>query len=241
LDNSLFLFTDLEHTKHAFVIIMSAMPVTLIVTILTVVFSFAVALVFTVIKIREIKIVSKVIAVWISFLRGTPALVQLFLSYYGVPALLEGVGIPANHASPYIFPIIALVLNGSAFLSEIMRSAWLGVNRGQIEAAYSVGLSGTQMFRRILFPQALKIALPNMGNYIIDILKESSLVFSVGLMDIMGRTRMLSGAEYGVFQLENFVIVALIYWAVCVLIERVFLLVEHRYGRGQMDLGSENG
>jgi L-cystine transport system permease protein len=239
--NSAFLFTDPEHTIHAFETILRALPVTLIVTISTVLFSFVVALGFTAVKIQQVPIVGKIIAVWISFLRGTPVLVQLYLSFYGVPALLESAGINANSWSPYIFPIIALVLHGSAFLSEIMRSAWLGVEKGQIEAAYSIGLGGGQMFRRILFPQAFKIALPNLGNYIIDILKESSLVFSVGLLDIMGRTKMLSQSEYGIYQLENFIIVAFIYWVMCFTVERVFLLAEKRYGRGQANIGTEKG
>jgi L-cystine transport system permease protein len=213
--------------------------VTLLVTSLTIFFSTAIAFLFAAAKIQNIRGVERIITALISFLRGTPVLVQLFIAYYGIPALFESFGIPMNGANIYIFPVTALSLHGAAFLSEIMRSAWLGVDRGQIEAAYSIGMGTFQMFRRILFPQAFKIALPNLGNYTIDMLKESSLVFSVGLLDIMGRTKMLNTAEYGLYQLENYVIVAVIYWVICMAVERCFLFFEKISGRGHADIGTE--
>jgi ABC-type amino acid transport system permease subunit len=132
-----------------------------------------------------------------------------------------------------------LGLNTSAYLSEIMRASVLSVEKGQIEAALSVGLSNFQMFRRILFPQAFKVALPNLGSLAIDLLKDSSLAFSIGVVDIMGKARVLSAQNYGVFQTQSFLTAASIYWLMCLVLEKAVAVLEKKIGRGQTEIGSE--
>jgi len=220
--------------------IVRALPVTLLITFSAFAAGTLFACLFTVARVRNIKILAGLSGGLISFLRGTPLLVQIFLSYYGLPAVMKLAGIDISGFNIILFPVAAMALNCSAFLSEIMRSAYLGVNKGQIEAAYSVGMNSLQMFWRILFPQAFKIALPNLGNFIIDLLKDTSMVFSIGIVDIMGQARNLSAASYGIYQLQSFLAVSLLYWIVCILLEKGVSIFEKSYGKGQKDIGSGN-
>lgn len=169
---------------------------------------------------------------YIAFIRGTPELAQLFLVYFGVPQLLSSAGFDTSAWSPIVFAIITFTLNVSAYLSEVMRSAYLSVGAGQREAAYSVGLSRFQAFRRILFPQAFGVALPNLGNTIIILFKDTSLAFTIGVLDVMGQGKIISSRDFGASQLEIYVVIALIYWTVCILIEKGSLMLEKLYKKG---------
>jgi L-cystine transport system permease protein len=221
-----------EYFIHALGVILQALPVTLMISLNAFVISVFLAFLFAVVRIKKIKILCGVIVVLQSFLRGTPPIVQLFIVFYGLPMILQSIGIDTSNISVYVFPSISLALNSAAFLSEIMRSAWFGVETGQKYAAYSIGMGNFQAFRRILLPQAFKIALPNLGTFTMSILHDTAFVFSVGVVDIMGRTIMLSASSYGLYQTENYIIVSLVYWSMCILIQKGTSLLEQRYGRG---------
>ena len=159
-------------------------------------------------------------------------MVQLLVAYYGVPILLRGMneglgtrfsvnGIPAA-----AFAVFALSLNSGAFMSETIRGAMLAVDAGQLEACYSVNLSTWQALRRILLPQAFTNALPALGNSFISLLKETSLVFNISVIEMMAQAKITGSRSYRFF--EVYIVVALIYWAVCFLMERGIALLEKR-------------
>jgi L-cystine transport system permease protein len=218
-------------------LLIAALPVTFLIAISSFILGSFFAVILAVIRINRTRVLLRLADFSISFLRGTPQLLQLFLVFYGLPLLLKFLGFKVGKVNPVIFTIVALAFSSSAFLSEIIRSAYLGVEKGQIEAAYSVGLSSFQMAKRILFPQMFKIMLPNLGNFLIDLVKNTSLAFSIGIVDIMGKARIIAAAGYGVHQLEVYVAVSLIYWGICVALEKILALFEVQYSKGYADIG----
>ena len=113
-----------------------------------------------------------------------------------------------------------------AYLSEVFRSAYSSVGKDQLEAAYIVGMTDTQALIRIIIPQAFLIALPNLGNYTIDLVKDTAIAFTIGLIDIMGQVKIILGNNYGIGMFEVYVIIAIVYWLICMSIELVTMLLE---------------
>ena len=170
-------------------------------------------------------------------MRCTPSIVLLFLVYYGLPALaLALFGVDINGVSKGVFVILTLTLLFAATLGEIMRSSYLAVDRGQREAALSVGLSEAQAFRRIILPQAATAALPNFGNSLITLMKEGALAYTIGMVDLMGQGNLIIARNYGNFTLETYLALALIYWAMTLIIENLFRRIERALSRGKRGL-----
>ena len=206
--------------------LLTALPVTLLILIIAVIIGILIGMGLTFIRLGNRQIPNAMASVYISFMRGTPLLIQLFLAYFGLPALLKFFGINTTAWHNEVFAIIAFSLNLGAFLSEVFRSAYLSVDMGQIEAAHSIGMNDLQTFFRIIFSQALRVAIPNMGNIIVDMLKNTSLAFSIGVVDVMGKGTQLAAAAFGVGQLSIFIGVAIIYIIVCTCMQKGFNLLE---------------
>lgn len=131
-------------------------------------------------RLYQLPVLQTCSKVYISFFRGTPILIQLFLFYYGLPELLMLIQIDMTRAPVLVFVILTYGLHTGAYMSEMIRAAVTAVDRGQIEAAYAIGMKGHQVFRRIVFPQALAIAVPVFSNTVIALLKDTSLAFTLG-------------------------------------------------------------
>jgi L-cystine transport system permease protein len=217
--------------------ILRALPLTLMILVLSLFFGTLLGLLLTVMKLRKNPVSYTISTAYVSFIRGTPPLLQLYLVYYGLPRFLEVVGININDWDKVFFAIVTFSLNSGAFLSEVMRSAYLSVDIGQQEAAYSVGMGNIQTFKRIIFPQAFAIALPNLGNSIIQLFKETSLAFIIGVNDIMGQAQLIIARGYGVRQFETFIAISLIYWAICIAMEKSFASLEKRFKKGHREIG----
>ncbi len=172
---------------------------------------------------------------WI--MRCTPSIVLLFLVYYGLPAMAKALfDIDLSLWNRAFFVILTFTLFFGATMSELMRSAYLAVDRGQREAALSHGLSEFQAFRRIVLPQAAVSALPNVATSVVALLKEGSLAYTVGLVDLMGQGSLMIARRYGAWALETYLAAALIYWALTVLIEKAAGSLEKRLARGRRSL-----
>lgn len=204
----------------------SVLPLTLAVIVCSGMLGFLLSVVVTGIRIKKVKVFNPLMELYISFTRSTPILLQLLLVYYGLPAVLSLIGININNWSGMLFAIVALVLHNGAFLSEILRPAYLAVDKGQQEAADSLGFTSFQKQARIIFPQVLPIALPGLGNALIYLIQDTSILFIIGLVDIMGRANMLISDDYGSKQIEVYLTVALIYWAVSYLADRFIKFFE---------------
>ncbi|WP_273339882.1 amino acid ABC transporter permease [Alloiococcus otitis] len=176
--------------------------------------------------------VNQLLQVFVSFMRGTPQLVQLFLAFYGFPLVVEwvnqqaGWNLDVNGIPALVYVFVAFGLNEAAYNSETFRAAILSVDDKEIETAKSIGLTDRQTMRRIILPSALVVAIPNLGNSLISLLKGTSLAFTVTVIDIMGQARILAGANLRFF--EAYIAVALLYWLFCILIERGVGYLERR-------------
>jgi L-cystine transport system permease protein len=172
---------------------------------------------------------------YVSAMRGTPLLVQIYLSYYGLPKLLNYLGdrygwsIDVSSIPAIAFIYLAFTLNVGAYASEIIRASISAIDRGQMEAALSVGMTRWQGLRRIVLPQAFAIALPGLGNSLIALLKDSSLAFLVSVVELMGEAK-IQGAR-GLQFFEVYLVAALVYWVVCIAIERGVAVLERRVRR----------
>jgi len=134
--------------------------------------------------------------------------VQLFLFYYGLPQLFSALtvidGITAT--------IMGLTMHFSAYMAESIRAAIVGVDRSQTEAALSIGMTNSQLMRRIILPQATRVALPTLMNYFIDMIKATSLAFTLGVTELMGATQKEASGSFLYF--EAFIVAAIMYWIV---------------------------
>ena len=162
-------------------------------------------------------------------IRCTPSIVLLFIVFYGLPVFArDALGIDLDNLSRAIFVIITFTLLFGGFVSEVFRSAYLAVPKGQYEAAVTIGLSPWKAFLTVVMPQAAVIALPNFGNSVINLLKESALAYTIGLIDLLGRTNLIISQNYGAYGIELYAACMLIYWMVNILLERTFLFAEKR-------------
>lgn len=206
-------------------ILLRYLPLTLGMAAAGMVLALVLAAGLAVIRVLRIPGLNAVTLLFISFFRGTPLLVQLFLFYYGLPqvmAFLTAIdGITAT--------IMGLTLHFSAYMAESIRAAIIGVDRSQTEAALSIGMTNGQLMRRIVLPQATRVAVPTLMNYFIDMIKATSLAFTLGVTELMGATQKEASGSFLYF--EAFIVVALIYWGIVELMAWCQRRLEHRLNK----------
>lgn len=162
--------------------------------------------------------------IYIDFFRGTPLLVQLFMIYFGLPALMQqAFGIPLRW-DRFTAGVVALGFNSSAYIAEIMRAGIQSIDLGQSEASQSLGLSSVQTLRYVVFPQALRRMLPPLGNEFITMLKDTSLVAVIGFEELLRKGQLIVAQNYQAFQI--YLAVALIYLILTIFSSRIFSLLE---------------
>ncbi|MDH5188762.1 MAG: ABC transporter permease [Rhodospirillaceae bacterium] len=168
---------------------------------------------------------------YIFFFRGTPLLVQIFLIYYGLSQFefIRESFMWAVLREAYWCAIIAFSLNTGAYTAEILRGAIQAVPKGQVEAAKSMGMNPVQVFRRVVFPQAIRIAVPAYGNEIILMLKGSALASTITLLDLTGMTQTVIARTY--MQTEFLIVAGLFYLAITYVLTRGFKIIETRVSR----------
>ena len=226
---------DLDYIAKTFLETLKGVPTALIIMIIAMVLSFVPALFLALGQIYKVKGVRTFSLVYLAFIRATPPILLILFFYSLFPSLLNqflksiGSNVDIFKLNPiyYAFIIYSLMTTGS--LSEILRSAILTVDKGQLEAAQAIGLSNSQAYVRILFPQALRSALPNLANLVINIVKGTSLVFVMTIKDITAIARV--EASYGYQYFESYFVIFLQYILICGLIQWGFSLLEKRYIR----------
>ena len=160
---------------------------------------------------------------YIDFFRGTPLLVQIFMIYFGLPALFQGLGLSFN-LEQFPAAVLALSLNSAAYLAEIIRGGIQSIETGQREASESLGLGPIQTMRYVIFPQALRRMLPPLGNEFITLLKDTSLVAVIGFEELFRRGQLIVANNYRAFQI--YTAVALVYLVLTLLSSRAFSFLE---------------
>lgn len=228
--------TSLQEWIDLFTKVLDKLPLTLFMMGASLFFALILGVLIAIIRIQKQPILYQIATFYLSFTRCTPLLVQLFLVYFGLPQLLLVFNIDINSWDRLIFVIITFSFHTAAYLSEVVRSAYLAVGEAQLEAAYSVGMSYPQALRRIILPQAFVIALPNLGNNIIELLKDTSLAFTIGIIDIMGQVRIILGNNHGMGMFEIYIVISLVYWGACIVIEAIIGYAERVFKKGHIGL-----
>ena len=188
--------------------VLKRLDVTLELTFIAAIFALIIGTVVAIIAFYKIKVLYPLTRVYVSVMRGTPIVAQLYFFYYGVAIYSEVV----KKMSPLTAVAVVMSLNVGAFMSESIRGALLSVDEGQKEAAYSLGMSNVQLIWRIIIPQAVRVALPTLFNDIINLIKMSSLAFMLGVADVMGAAKIEGARTFRYF--EIYAAVMLVYWAV---------------------------
>jgi L-cystine transport system permease protein len=206
--------------------LIASLPVTLKLVAMGAVLGIIIGFVFAFIRLERIPVLNQVVIVLISFFRGTPIIIQMFVVYYLVPGLLSLIGVDALGWEKITFLYITFGLNTGAFLAEAFRSAMLAVPKLQCDAALSIGLGKLQAYFRIIIPQAIIIAIPILGTTIISLLQESALAFTFGVLDVIGKINLVS-KTYG-HQIEAYIDAAVIFIILAIILENCFGYLEKK-------------
>lgn len=213
-------FFEWTRLESAFGQVTACLTVTVQIVFWATVMGCVLGILMSQILIRRVPLLQNIVRIFISFIRDTPLLVQMMLCYYGFPAFLTIIGIDANRWDRLIFAFLAYGLNQAGFLAEMFRSATEAIPVEQTEAAISVGMTKFQTFRRIIFPQMVRIVLPAFGNDFVGLFQGTSLVYMLGVMDVMGRARAV-GTSSGHF-LEPYLVALLIYIVISIVLTFLF-------------------
>ena len=191
-------------------------------TIFTFIFGIILAVLTALARISHMKLLNAIARVYVSAIRGTPLLVQLFIIFYGLPTL----GIIVD---PWPSAIIGFSLNVGAYASEVIRAAILSIPKGQWEAGYSIGMSYTQTLKRIILPQAARVSIPPLSNTFISLVKDTSLASLILVTEMFRRAQEIAATNYEFLLL--YTETAIIYWMICFLLSLVQGRLEKRLDR----------
>lgn len=197
----------------------NALWVTLSVTFCSLVLGSIIGLVIAFFNLSKIKFFKSIAVVYLAVIRGTPMIVQIFILYFGISSFLT---LPSFWAG-----VLALAVHNGAYIAEIFRGAIQSIDRGQMEAARSLGMTSTLAMRRVVLPQAMRRAVPPLGNQFIILLKESALVAYIGMGDLWSTTLGIAGANYR--PLETYMVTGIFYLILVLLFTYAFSLLEKRF------------
>ena len=197
---------DVNYMLDLVPVILGYVPLTLFMAVAGMAFALILGSLLAVERVVRVPVLDWLVMLFISFFRGTPLLVQLFLFYYGLPQVVSVL----TQINGVTAAIMGLTLHFSAYMAESIRAAIVGVDRSQWEAAQSIGMTQAQTMRRVVLPQATRIAAPTLVNYFIDMIKSTSLAFTLGVTEIMGAAQKEAAGSFLYF--EAFLVVAIIYW-----------------------------
>lgn len=199
-----------------------AISYTIPLTLISFIIGLTLAILTALARISSVKILQIIARIYVSAIRGTPLLVQLFIIFYGLPTI--GVII-----DPFPSAVIGFSLNVGAYASEIIRAAILSIPKGQWEAGYSMGMSYQQLLKRIILPQASRVSVPPLSNTFISLVKDTSLASMILVTEMFRRAQEIAATNYEFLLLYS--MAALIYWVICFLLSILQGFMEKRLNR----------
>lgn len=191
-------------------------------TAISFVLGLVVALVVALMRLSPLRAVSGAARTYISVIRGTPLLLQLFIIYYGLPAM--GV-----RFDPFPAAVLAFTLNVGGYAAEVIRSSILAVPKGQWEAASTVGMNYATTLRRVVLPQATRTAIPPLSNTLISLVKDTSLASTIQVTELMRKAQEVAAPTYQFFALYS--VAAVYYWVICLGLSFAQTRLEERENR----------
>lgn len=216
---------------------LQGLPLTLIMVFASLAIAVPCGFIMAIINTRQVPVLSQACRVYISFARGVPIIVQIFLIYNSLPSLLNvactALGIPFDpfDVNPLIYAITVFSLCETAILAEVFRAAINGIDPGQLEAAESVGLTMRQSYVHIVIPQAFGAAIPVLGNAVSDLIKTTSLAFTMTIADVMGIAKIEAAASLD--YLDAYLSVFFVYLILVFIFENLFKLLDRRFNAHQ--------
>lgn len=217
---------DIHFIIEKFPAILSALPVTLEITAVTLVLGWLLGLLVAWGKVSGSGWLKKFLRILTDIIRGIPTVVLLYIVYFGLPKLIN-----VSNWSKISFVVLALMIELGTTSSEMFRSAYNSIQKGQLEAAHALGYTEIQKFFHIIVPQGLAVILPNLGSAVLSIIQATALVYTLGIFDILGKARQLDTNVSHVKTFEMYFAVAMIYWVLAILIQQVFHLLERHFGK----------
>jgi L-cystine transport system permease protein len=206
--------------------VLSALPVTVGIVLVATVSGLVLGLAAALIQVERVPVARSLCRLYVSFIRGTPIIIQMFIVYYGLPLLLIKAGIDITRAGKIWFVYVTYGINSGAYFSEIFRSAILAVPKSQWDAAAAFGLTRAQTYRRLILPQSVIIAIPSFGTMMTSLLQDTSLAFVLGILDVIGRVRALGALTSRI--LEGYVVAAAVFVLLSLALEKLFGFIEKR-------------
>lgn len=219
-------------TGKTLLLCIKAIPTTLLITLISLLLAALPAYLIAETRIKKRKIGTVIARIYVSFMRGTPIVLQILIIYSMLPSLLNMFfqkyfpAVKVFDWNPIIYAIVVFTLNTTANLSEVFRSALLTVDKGQYEAALSIGLTKFQAYRRIVIPQALICAVPNMSDLTVALIKNTSLAFLMTVKDITAVAKIQ--ASYGFNYIEAYLDIFIIYIVVCSAVQFLYRMLEKK-------------
>ena len=226
---------DLEFMQETFLLVWQGAGVTLALTALSLLLAAPVAFYFAVLRVRGHRVGGTIARLYVSFVRGTPLILQILLLYSLLPSILNeivrdlGLGINIFEAvDPFYYAVFIFTINTIALLTEAFRSALLAIPKGQLEAGLASGMSAFQTYVHVILPQALVVALPSVANITVNLIKSTSLAFLMTVKDIMAVGKI--AASYGYNYIEAYLDVFVVYLVLCTIVQLLFAAAERRVG-----------
>ncbi|WRS27372.1 amino acid ABC transporter permease [Oscillospiraceae bacterium MB08-C2-2] len=219
-----------EFFAKTFFLALSGIPTTLNITAVSLLIAVPLAFFMALSRIYRVPMARQAVTLYVSFVRGTPLILQILIVYSLVPSLLAAffkeIGSSYNifDLNPIVYGYTVFSLNTAALLTEVFRSALLTVDKGQLEAAHSIGIGTVRAYTRIILPQALVVALPNLANTTITLIKSTSLAFMMTIKEITALAKL--EANYGYNYIEAYLDIWIVYILLCSAIEFLFRWAE---------------
>lgn len=211
---------NFEIIQNAIPLLLAGALITLEITALSVGFGMAIGIFISLIRLSKFKLLRLLGNLYVDFIRGTPLLIQIFLVYFALPA------ITGNRVDAFFAAIAACSINSGAYVAEIFRGGIQAVDKGQMEAGRSLGMSWWQTMRYIILPQAFRQIIPPLGNEFIAMLKDSSLVSVIGFEELTRRGQLIIARTYASF--EIWLVVAIIYLCLTLAVAKLTNLMERK-------------
>ena len=224
-------YFDVGYMIQSLPTLLSYIHVTLMITAVSAVLGILLGSLIAIVRIKKVPVLNQILVVFISFMRGTPFLVLLFLIYFGVPEIMSHLGMNVRNLPGLVFVYVVFTLHIAAYSAEIMRASISAVSQGEKEAAMAIGMTELQSYVRIILPQAFTLSIPPLTNLIIGMLKGTALVFNVGVVDMMRRADLMGGNSQR--YLELFVDAAIIYAVLIFIVTTAGRWIEKRYTVGE--------
>lgn len=184
--------------------------------------AFVLGLILEICYTSKYVLLRKLAGLYISYFRSTPYITQLFIFYFGMPQIFPVIGNIVGGTAL----VITIAMNSAAFIAEVIRGGLQSVDKGQREAALSIGMSQFKMYKEIILPQAFVAAFPSLGNSFIMMIKNTAIGFTIGVVDILAQAKIMAASTLNFF--EAYIAAGIVYWIILVVIDKILKYMEKR-------------